>query len=74
MRIELQIFEYANWVGLLCWLASGCCLAFFQLWKTFKHGIIKSLSAEVSTPEKKVLITAGGLFLAGIFFFILGAL
>jgi hypothetical protein len=49
-------------------------LAFFQIRKTVKHGVIKSLSAEISVSENKVLITAGGLFGTGILLFSLGAL
>ena len=69
----MQLFEYVNWAGLVCWISSGCCLAFFQIRKIFKQGVIKSLSAEISVSEKKVLIVAGTLFGVGILFFIFGA-
>ncbi|NDY43591.1 hypothetical protein G3N55_12175 [Dissulfurirhabdus thermomarina] len=68
----MQLFEYANWIGLIFWIISGCSLALFQIRKIIKEGLIRSLASEVSNHEKNILKVSGFFFGAGILSFILG--
>jgi hypothetical protein len=62
-----------NWVGLISWIIAAICLSIIGVRRSIKYGALFHWMKPSDPPDVKPAQLAGLLFIAVVFFFILGA-